>query len=290
MFADATIERICILKYLAEKFGALSTEKTFFFVDEFQNFHPSHLAVLKLAFPNAILNLYGDFDQRLAQDGVRTAEELKPIGDVAAFEIKENYRNAAEITRYINDKLHKDMMPIGLSGSVTEILPERCEYKKDGRTAIIFKDRKLLHKFHSRCTNPINFQPVSDDMRKVNYDKILLLTVGQAKGLEFETVYVHSDGMTDNAKYVAFTRALSNLIIVTRSADPYTEESQETPSQQIIQTETNPENTELTGVAQEISKLLTQYNELCMLHRAEEDLLMKQIIELQSTMIDQQQK
>lgn len=285
-FSNNTVEKVAVLKYLADRFGALSTEKTFFFIDEFQNFHPSHLAALKSVFPNAILNLYGDFDQRISPHGVNSMEELAPIGEVAAFAIKENYRNAAEITRYINDKLHKDMMPIGLSGSVTEVSSEQCEYKKDGRTVVIFQSKKLLRKFHSQCTNPKNFEFVTDKIQKTSGDKILLLSVGQAKGLEFETVYVHPEGMTDNEKYVAFTRALVNLIVVTPSAGSSTEESKGTSSQAVIQTEKTPGNTEVTKVAQAIKRLLTQYNELCISHRAEEEQLMKQIIELQNTMLD----
>ena len=286
IFADATIERICILKYLSEKFGPLSNEKTFFFIDEFQNYSSSHIAVLKSAFPNAILNLYGDLDQRISQYGVSSIDELQPIGELTAYEIKENYRNAAEITRYINNALQKDMMPIGLSGSVTEVTTEQCQYKKDERTAVIFANRKLLRQFHSQCTNPKNFQMAGDKQQKTNYDKILLLTVGQAKGLEFETVYVHSDGMSDNEKYVAFTRALMNLIVVTTPANATIGERQYTSNQELVQNETNNKNLEKIDPALELKRLLIQYNELCASHRAQEDQLMKQIIELQNTMID----
>jgi superfamily I DNA/RNA helicase len=43
---------------------------------------------------------------------------------------------------------------------------------------------------------------------------VSILTVENAKGLEFETVYVMPDGMSRNEKYIAFTRALNELIIV----------------------------------------------------------------------------
>ena len=178
------------------------------------------------------------------------------------------------------------MMPIGLSGSVTEVTTEQCQYKKDERTAVIFANRKLLRQFHSQCTNPKNFQMAGDKQQKTNYDKILLLTVGQAKGLEFETVYVHSDGMSDNEKYVAFTRALMNLIVVTTPANATIGERQYTSNQELVQNETNNKNLEKIDPALELKRLLIQYNELCASHRAQEDQLMKQIIELQNTMID----
>ena len=286
-FADATIERVCILKYLSEKFGALSNEKTFFFIDEFQNFSPSHIAVLKSAFPNAILNLYGDFDQRISQYGTSSLNELTSLGELTAFEIKENYRNAAEITQYINNILHKDMMPIGLSGTVTEVSHEQCNYKQDGRTVVLFANRKSLRQFHSKCTNPKSFQVVGDKQQKLNYDKVLLLTVGQSKGLEFETVYVHPDDMSDNERYVAFTRALVNLIVVTDPTNFCAEDDCGTSVESLAQPGTHHEKNSEADIALEIQRLLTQYNELCISHREQETLLMKQIIELQNKMLDQ---
>ena len=41
-----------------------------------------------------------------------------------------------------------------------------------------------------------------------------LMTIQDAKGLEFETVYVIDEGMSDNEKYVAYTRALNRLIVI----------------------------------------------------------------------------
>ena len=281
VFADATIERICILKYLTEKFGALSNDKTFFFIDEFQNFNPSHIAVLKSVFPNAILNLYGDFDQRISQNGVSSTDELKPIGELSAFEIKENYRNAMEITQYINNVLHKRMIPIGLSGSVTEVSSGQCKYMKDGRTALIFANKKQLRQFQSKYGKSKEFQSVGDRTQKTNDDKILLLTVGQSKGLEFETVYAHPDGMTDNEKYVAFTRALANLFVVTGPLVSEAEESQEN-----INIVTNQGKHIETDTILEVQRLLVQYNEMCISHRKQEEQLMQQITELQNKMLD----
>lgn len=285
-FADATIERVCTLKYLAEKFGALSTEKDFFFVDEFQNFNASHIAALKSAFPNAIFNLYGDFDQRISQQGMRTADELKSIGNFTTFIIRENYRNAAEITSYINDKLHKDMIPIGLAGSVNEVLPGQCEYQKNGRTVVIFANRKLLRKFHSKCSNPKNFQLVDDKKQKPVHEKILLMTVGQSKGLEFETVYVHPEGMSDNEKYVAFTRALANLYVVTSSAVSNPDEGRDTSKQHDPHTTITQVRSINNDIALELANLLNQYRELCASHRTEEEQLMQRITELQKSLID----
>ncbi len=40
------------------------------------------------------------------------------------------------------------------------------------------------------------------------------MTVYESKGLEFTAVAVADKGMTDNEKYVAYTRALKHLAII----------------------------------------------------------------------------
>lgn len=42
----------------------------------------------------------------------------------------------------------------------------------------------------------------------------LIYTVKEAKGLEFKEIVAFVGGMTDNEKYIAFTRALNKLTIV----------------------------------------------------------------------------
>ena len=50
-------------------------------------------------------------------------------------------------------------------------------------------------------------------MDAVDDNKISVITVEMAKGLEFEKVVVITDGMTINEKYISFTRALDKLSI-----------------------------------------------------------------------------
>ncbi|WP_353507449.1 ATP-binding domain-containing protein [Faecalibaculum rodentium] len=42
-----------------------------------------------------------------------------------------------------------------------------------------------------------------------------MLTVEEAKGLEFYSVLVFPEGMSNNELYVAFTRALHELTVIT---------------------------------------------------------------------------
>lgn len=49
---------------------------------------------------------------------------------------------------------------------------------------------------------------------EADFKKISVLAVNQVKGLEFDEVVVVNDGMNENEKYVAYTRALVRLYIV----------------------------------------------------------------------------
>lgn len=49
---------------------------------------------------------------------------------------------------------------------------------------------------------------------KVQAGKISILSATSAKGLEFDLAVVIPTGMVDNEKYIAYTRAVEQLIIV----------------------------------------------------------------------------
>lgn len=45
-------------------------------------------------------------------------------------------------------------------------------------------------------------------------EKISIITVEQVKGIEFENVVVIAGQMTTNGRYIAYTRALEELVVV----------------------------------------------------------------------------
>ena len=49
---------------------------------------------------------------------------------------------------------------------------------------------------------------------KISRTKINVMTVYESKGLEFTSVAVAPQGMTDSERYIAFTRALNELAII----------------------------------------------------------------------------
>ena len=50
--------------------------------------------------------------------------------------------------------------------------------------------------------------------RTIENGYISMMYVDEVKGIEFDTVFVVSAKMTRNEKYIAYTRALSKLVIV----------------------------------------------------------------------------
>ena len=50
--------------------------------------------------------------------------------------------------------------------------------------------------------------------QKIDNGLISFMYVDEVKGIEFDKVFVVSNKMTKNEKYIAYTRALSELVIV----------------------------------------------------------------------------
>ena len=211
-YANAAV--LYFLKALTLRYGSLIKDPTFVFVDEFQNYSVFELLCLKAAFEKPTFNLYGDFDQRIEEKGAELQDALDDILSPEMYTLSINYRNAKQITEYINKAVYKNMHPIGVNGTVSEVGYFDCDFRKKDRTAIIAKDtetvRDLLHMRFGK-----GFLKVAAEARTIDDNELTLLTVSECKGLEFDTVYVFSDGMTENEKYVAYTRALDHLSVIT---------------------------------------------------------------------------
>lgn len=87
---------------LAKKYGAIVHDSSFLFIDEFQNYSPFELQCIRGAFEKSVINLYGDFDQQIEDKGSTLREELNSLISPVNYTINVNYRNARQITDYIN--------------------------------------------------------------------------------------------------------------------------------------------------------------------------------------------
>lgn len=215
MFSGSNLRSLPLyfLNALTRKYGSLIDEESFVFIDEFQNFSSFEIKVLKNVFSNPVFNLYGDYDQRLGRKGEDIKENLHALLSPNMYNLNINYRNAKQITEYINKIVNKNMQPIGVDGEVNVCKLNDCSFDIVDRTAIIVKDVELIKEvlLSYLKKDELNFIYESNDF---DYKKYNVLSVDDSKGLEFDNVYVFIANMNDNEKYVSLTRALEKLTVI----------------------------------------------------------------------------
>lgn len=198
-------------------YGKLVKNQMLLCIDEFQDLSLIELKTLKNAFFNPVFNFYGDFRQCITLKGDTTESTINNLfSQIKCYQLNENYRNAAEITSYINKIVGVHMVPVGINGLVEKIKYTdyaNLKFEQDDRIVYITKDREHLN------YSFMSFLGVLEGWKGSQANHLpanvpVALTVQEVKGLEFEVVIVDFAGMTDNEKYVAATRALNRLYII----------------------------------------------------------------------------
>lgn len=196
-------------------------------IDEAQNVAPEELRLIKAVNHNrVVLNLFGDVKQHI--EGEKGIDDWNVISDIASFKkeyMQENYRNARQITDYCNQRFNLHMRAINLDGAGVHEIVNKNDFEISfngifkrpqniGLSCIIVKNKaeadELLVKaeiYKSRIHN------MTTEVVELQRNKWNLMTVEQSKGLEFETVFAISGRMSENEKYIAYTRALDELYV-----------------------------------------------------------------------------
>jgi len=194
-------------------------------IDEAQNLEVTEYKLLKDVNKNVVFNLYGDINQHVeSEKGIDDWEQIKDVVSFNIYDMNNNYRNAQQITEYCNEKFNMNMNVINISGhDVKEIDSERdiidfiknlrIEKGKTGLSAIIFKDRKILKLVESLNKVYKSFNIINDGNKQINANMWNVISVDNAKGIEFKRALVIEIGMTKMEKYIACTRALDELIV-----------------------------------------------------------------------------
>ncbi|MGN1372793.1 MAG: UvrD-helicase domain-containing protein [Candidatus Coproplasma sp.] len=197
-----------LCRLLTELGCQLTPAYAFVFVDEAQDVSPCEYEVLRKVNDNAKFNVFGDLKQNITA--------FRGVGDWSAlpfetYELDLNYRNTNQIVSYVRDNLNVHMQAIGLGGEEVKIITPRqvSSYLSDntGLRAVITSESNL-NEYAKKSYNVVR------ESGKISKNKINLLTVYESKGLEFTAVAVVDSDMTDNEKYIAYTRALKRLAIV----------------------------------------------------------------------------
>ena len=202
-------------------YGTPKKTEKFISVDEAQDISASELSVLKNVLGSeSVFNLYGDVNQLVySYKGITDWEEVDDIVPFNLYFLNENYRNTIQITEYCNNEFDAEVVAIGLKGDDVKTcsLEKAVAYMKEQRKLDPQSRAAILYK---KGKEPLA-RKAAEMLRKEDYaldavdnGKVSIITVEMAKGLEFENVVVITDDMTINEKYISYTRALQNLIVV----------------------------------------------------------------------------
>lgn len=207
------------LLFCRKYFGRKPEIHKFICVDEGQDISLCEYDLLyEMSGKRAKFNIYGDVNQTLhPEKGITKWSDLQQIwGTQKTYSLNENYRNTNEITEFCNNEFNMSMKRIGISGpfvrniSKKELIAEidTSGNLKGERWAILIP--RTLNK--EKIKKVFTENKITTD--KLGKNRISLMYVDEIKGFEFEKVYVLPEKMDKNTKYVAYTRALNELIIV----------------------------------------------------------------------------
>ena len=210
------------LQFAIWYFGKTVGDNTFISVDEGQDVSIKEYELIKqINGGEVVFNIYGDTNQLLKSGrGIsdwNTVEKILQRPKI--FFLNENYRNTNQITQFCNDTFSMQVLLTGVDGhKVKEIL--RSQFERilaqlkinEERIAIILPRCVKKEKYIDREQLPETIRAIMGE--NIGNGKIAVVYVDEVKGVEFDRVFVVPDGMNRNEQYIAYTRALADLIIV----------------------------------------------------------------------------
>lgn len=188
-------------------FGEMINADRLLCFDEAQDYNENEYKTLKLVNRNVIFNLYGDVNQSIFAKGIKDWDLLKKVTDFNYYNLNENYRNTEQITDFCNKIFNYNNISMGITGKDVEYID-----KKQINNIIIRKmnDQKRIAVIVRNIEDLENIIPIDSEYTFYN-------TISQVKGIEFDSVIVFDNDMTENEKYIAYTRALNELYIVNKN-------------------------------------------------------------------------
>jgi len=199
-------------------FGPLTKTDHMLCIDEGQDISFYEYEMLKKVNGSIVFNIFGDSNQLIKVGrGTENWNQVVKYQKAEYFTLDENYRNSKEINDYCNKVFSFNTKSIGVScGNVEfvdlQFLPQAINnlILLQKRSAIIISAK---YRNDERLKQLITMNP-NIIPNEIIQGKIALLTVEQAKGLEFDETIVIPTGMSKNELYISFTRALSKLSIL----------------------------------------------------------------------------
>lgn len=209
-------------------FSRIANPDNFLNIDEAQDISVAEYHLLRMVLGDrCVFNLYGDINQSVySYKGVSDWDEISDITGGNIYVLNENYRNTLQITEFCNEEFGAEVYPIGISGepvaemntaAAVDWILDIKKQNPDYRVAILHRHglKAMQDKLH------ILLEKEDVSWYSVDENKLSILSVETAKGLEFEAVVVLVDQMSNNEKYISYTRALDRLVVV---RDPFSNE------------------------------------------------------------------
>lgn len=211
------------LRLLAAKmyYGVPGRGESALYIDEAQELSLAEYKLLQeVNGRGCAMELYGDVHQGTAEGRSLTDwDELSALlPDATHYELRENYRNTGAIARFCNEEFGTKIIPSGIKGEPVrklstladglQWLAGRMKEHPEYRAAIVMDS--LTKEEHGAAVDALCAFAVPDGRT----DSIQVLTVAESKGLEFESVLVVDGALTENQRYVAYTRAVDALGVV----------------------------------------------------------------------------
>ena len=167
-----------------------------------------------------VFNIFGDTNQLMKSGrGISDWSEVEKAFHAVSFTLNENYRNTNQITRFCNSSFDMNVLQTGVDGANVREISRRDLEKElaalnvgNERIAILVPRGVQKNKYIDTEILPETIVNIIGD--KMENGHIALMYVDEVKGIEFDRAFVVGNKMSRNEKYIAYTRALSELIIV----------------------------------------------------------------------------
>ncbi|MBQ8428042.1 MAG: hypothetical protein IJX18_02175, partial [Clostridia bacterium] len=199
---------LCLICSLLGK--KLSPAYSYVFVDEGQDISLGEYNLLRAVNSAAKFNIFGDLQQNVTDyRGIKTWDD--GFENFTLYTLNQNYRNTNQIVEYVAKNLGLDMQSVGFDGPNVEKISAQ-------KITAFFKEKKGLKAvICAESQRETYWKKAYHNLRekgKVSTAQVNFMTVYESKGLEFSSVVVLEEGMTDSEKYIAYTRALNYLAVV----------------------------------------------------------------------------
>lgn len=214
---DFYAQLLFAMKFFKRVYGTLE----FMCIDEGQDLAVNEYRLIyELNQKNVIYNIFGDTNQLMKPGrGIADWTSLDKEFSAQMFTLNENYRNTNQITKFCNSSFGMDVLQTGVDGPSVREIPRRDLEKEladlnvtTERIAILVPRGVQKKKYIDTDILPKDIAKLVGDNMDNGY--IAVMYVDEVKGIEFDKVFVVGNKMARNEKYIAYTRALSELILV----------------------------------------------------------------------------